>query len=201
MLSFVFGAFGVSTLWFIPLLWRLAAALIRRRRPPTVGPGAIRFWTGFMLVLLASATLEGLVVSHYTYDPSVGGVVCRALGAAAASFPGGALAALFGVAMLAVALPWYLGVPWSSFLARANAMLEPLGLKAARFANGGTPQQPGRETPHPAFAPGNTVPHPPTAGNGPDERGTPHAAAATSSSRTACMSKPSLLTRMRRVIQ
>ncbi|MGN6094005.1 MAG: DNA translocase FtsK 4TM domain-containing protein [Luteibacter jiangsuensis] len=130
MLSFVFGAFGVSTLWFIPLLWRLAAALIRRRRPPTVGPGAIRFWTGFVLVLLASATLEGLVVSHYTDDPSVGGVVCRALGAAVAIFPGGALAALFGVAILAVALPWYLGVPWSAFLARANAMLEPLGVLA-----------------------------------------------------------------------
>ncbi|WP_413624817.1 DNA translocase FtsK 4TM domain-containing protein [Luteibacter sp. Lutesp34] len=130
MLSFVFGAFGVSTLWFIPLLWRLAAALIRRRRQPTVGPGAIRFWTGFVLVLLASATLEGLVVSHYTDDPSVGGVVCRALGAAVASFPGGGLAAVVSVAILAMALPWYLGVPWSSFLARANAVLEPLGALA-----------------------------------------------------------------------
>lgn len=48
---------------------------------------------------------------------------------------------------------------------------------AARFADGGTPQQPGRAAPHSAFAPGNAVPHPPTAGNGPDERGTPHAAA------------------------
>ncbi|NII55652.1 DNA translocase FtsK 4TM domain-containing protein [Luteibacter sp. SG786] len=130
MLSFVFGAFGLSTVWFIPLLWRVAAALIRRRRPPTVGPGAIRFWTGFVLVLLASATLEGLVVSHYTDDPSVGGVVCRALAAAGASFPGGGLAALLSVAVLALALPWYLGVPWSSFLARANAMLEPLGALA-----------------------------------------------------------------------
>ncbi|NID04645.1 DNA translocase FtsK [Luteibacter jiangsuensis] len=136
MLSFVFGAFGLSTVWFIPLLWRVAAALIRRRRPPTVGPGAIRFWTGFVLVLLASATLEGLVVSHYTDDPSVGGVVCRALGNAAASFPGGALAALLSVAVLALALPWYLGVPWSSFLARANAMLEPLGALAIAGTRG-----------------------------------------------------------------
>ncbi|WP_448103131.1 DNA translocase FtsK 4TM domain-containing protein [Luteibacter jiangsuensis] len=130
MLSFVFGAFGLSTLWFIPLLWRSASALIRRRRPPTVGPGAIRFWAGFVLVLLTSATLEGLVVSHYTDDPSVGGVVCRALGAAVASFPGGGLAAVVSVAILAMALPWYLGVPWSSFLARANAVLEPLGALA-----------------------------------------------------------------------
>ncbi|QQK03575.1 DUF6600 domain-containing protein [Burkholderia anthina] len=48
---------------------------------------------------------------------------------------------------------------------------------AARFANDGASQPPGRETPHSAFAPGNPVPHPPTAGSGPDERGTPHAAA------------------------
>ncbi len=136
MLSFVFGAFGLSTVWFIPLLWRVAAALIRRRRPPTVGPGAIRFWTGFVLVLLASAALEGLVVSHYTDDPSVGGVVCRALAAAGASFPGGGLAALLSVAVLALALPWYLGVPWSSFLARANAMLEPLGALAIAGTRG-----------------------------------------------------------------
>jgi len=130
MLSFVFGAFGLSTLWFIPLLWRLAAALIRRRRPPTAGPGAIRFWTGFVLVLLASSTLEGLVVFHYTDDPSAGGAVCHALAAAMASFPGAGIGALFSIAMLAIALPWYIGVPWSSFLARANAALEPLGALA-----------------------------------------------------------------------
>ncbi|HEY4293200.1 MAG TPA: DNA translocase FtsK 4TM domain-containing protein [Luteibacter sp.] len=130
MLSFVFGAFGLSTLWLLPLLWRLVAAMVRRRRPPTVGPGAIRFWAGFVLVLLASSTLEGLVVSHYTDDLSAGGIVCHALAATFASFPGGGLAALLSGAILAIALPWYLGVPWSSFLRRTNAALEPLGALA-----------------------------------------------------------------------
>ncbi|NID16572.1 DNA translocase FtsK [Luteibacter yeojuensis] len=130
MLAFVFGAFGLSTLWLLPLLWRFVAALVRRRRPPTVGPGAIRFWAGFVLVLLASSTLEGLVVSHYTDDPSVGGAVCRALATMFASFPGGAVTALLGGAVLAIALPWYLGVPWSSFLIRTNALLEPVGALA-----------------------------------------------------------------------
>jgi DNA segregation ATPase FtsK/SpoIIIE, S-DNA-T family len=127
MLSFVFGAFGLSTLWLLPLFWRLVAAMVRRRRPPTVGPGAIRFWVGFTLVLVASSTLEGLVVSHYTDDASTGGVVCRVLAAAFTTFPGGGLTALLAVVILMIALPWYVGVPWSSFLTRANAVLEPLG--------------------------------------------------------------------------
>ncbi|HXP02405.1 MAG TPA: DNA translocase FtsK 4TM domain-containing protein [Luteibacter sp.] len=128
MLSFVFGAFGLSTLWLLPLLWRLAAALIRRRRPPTVGPGAIRFWAGFLLVILASATLEGIVVSHYTDDPSAGGAVCHWLGGAVSGFAGPA--ALLCIVIVAIALPWYVGVPWSAFLVRGNALLEPMGALA-----------------------------------------------------------------------
>ena len=128
MLSFVFGAFGLSTLWLLPLLWRLSVALVRRRRPPTVGPGAIRFWAGFLLVLLSSAMLEGLVLSHYTDDPSVGGAVCHWLAGSVSGFP--AFAALLCVAAIVMALPWYLGVPWSAFLVRGNALVEPLGVLA-----------------------------------------------------------------------
>jgi S-DNA-T family DNA segregation ATPase FtsK/SpoIIIE len=130
MLSFVFGAFGLSTLWLLPLLWRVVASLIRRRRPPTVGPGAIRFWTGFVLVLLASTALEGIVISHYTDDPNVGGVVCRWLGGLFGAFPGGALAAVIALAVIVVALPWYLGITWSSAVVRANSILEPMGALA-----------------------------------------------------------------------
>jgi S-DNA-T family DNA segregation ATPase FtsK/SpoIIIE len=130
MPSFVFGAFGLSTLWLLPLLWRVGAALVRRRRPPTVGPGAIRFWAGFALVLLASTTLEGIVISHYTDDPSAGGVVCRWLGTAFGDFPGAALTSLVAVAAILVALPWYLGVSWSSAILRLNGLLEPMGALA-----------------------------------------------------------------------
>jgi S-DNA-T family DNA segregation ATPase FtsK/SpoIIIE len=130
MPSFVFGAFGLSTLWLLPLLWRIGAALVRRRRPPTVGPGAIRFWSGFVLVLLASTTLEGIVISHYTDDPSVGGVVCRWLGSAFGEFPGAALTSLIAIVAIVVALPWYLGVSWSSFIVRLNGLLEPMGALA-----------------------------------------------------------------------
>jgi S-DNA-T family DNA segregation ATPase FtsK/SpoIIIE len=130
MPSFVFGAFGLSTLWLLPLLWRIGAALIRRRRPPTVGPGAIRFWSGFTLVLLASMTLEGIVIAHYTDDPSVGGAVCRWLGAMFGDFPGAALTSLIAAVAIVVALPWYLGVSWSSAIVRLNRLLEPMGALA-----------------------------------------------------------------------
>jgi S-DNA-T family DNA segregation ATPase FtsK/SpoIIIE len=132
MLSFVFGAFGLSTLWLLPLLWRVAAALVRRRRPPTVGPGAIRFWSGFLLVLLASSTLEGLVIAHYTDDPAVGGAVCRWLGGlAGAASP---IVALISVAAIVIALPWYAGVPWSQAIVRLNGILEPMGALAIEGA-------------------------------------------------------------------
>jgi S-DNA-T family DNA segregation ATPase FtsK/SpoIIIE len=130
MPSFVFGAFGLSTLWLLPLFWRIGAALIRRRRPPTVGPGAIRFWSGFALVLLASMTLEGIVIAHYTDDPSVGGAVCRWLGTMSGDFPGAALTSLIAAVAIVVALPWYLGVPWSSAIVRLNSLLEPMGALA-----------------------------------------------------------------------
>jgi len=128
MLSFVFGAFGLSTLWLLPLLWRVVAALIRRRRPPTVGPGAIRFWSGFVLVLLASSLLEGLVITHFTDDPSVGGAVCRWLGSMAG--PAAPIAAAVSLALIIVALPWYTGVPWSQAIVGLNGILEPMGALA-----------------------------------------------------------------------
>ena len=130
MLSFVFGAFGLSTLWLLPLIWRLAAALVRRRRPPTTGPGAIRFWAGLALVLLSSATIEGLVVAHYTDDPTAGGAVCRWLASGAASMPGAFASVVLCLVAWAIALPWYLGVPWSAFLARTTTLLEPMGALA-----------------------------------------------------------------------
>jgi S-DNA-T family DNA segregation ATPase FtsK/SpoIIIE len=130
MPSFVFGAFGLSTLWLLPLLWRIGAALVRRRSPPTVGPGAIRFWSGFALVVLASTTLEGIVISHYTDDPAVGGVVCRWLGSAFGDFPGAAITSLVAVGIILVALPWYLGVSWSSAIVGLNRILEPMGALA-----------------------------------------------------------------------
>ncbi|KAF1005002.1 MAG: DNA translocase FtsK [Luteibacter sp.] len=130
MASFVFGAFGLSTVWLLPLLWRSAVALVRRRQQPGVGPGAIRFWASFALVLLASATLEGLVIAHYTDDPEVGGAVCRWLGGAVGTVPGPMIGSLVALALLVLTLPWYLGVPWGRMFGATTSLLEPLGALA-----------------------------------------------------------------------
>jgi len=121
MLSFLFGGFGLSTLWLIPLFWRLGRSLAQRRRLSTGGQGTIRFWLGALLVLLASATLEGLVVDQYTDDPQLGGAACRALSHGIGGVFGDGMAAIIMLAVIAAALPWYLGVGWRAIFQRLSA--------------------------------------------------------------------------------
>ena len=130
MASFVFGAFGLSTVWLLPLLWRSLVALVRRRPQPGAGPGAIRFWAGFTLVLLSSAMLEGLVVAHFTDDPAAGGSVCRWLAGTLGALPGPMIGSVVAIVLLLLALPWYLGVPWGRMLSAATTLVEPLGALA-----------------------------------------------------------------------
>ncbi|WP_201313252.1 DNA translocase FtsK 4TM domain-containing protein [Dyella sp. EPa41] len=126
MLSFLFGGFGLSTLWLIPLFWRLGGSLAKRRGLSTGGQGTIRFWLGALLVLLASATLEGLVVDQYTDDPRLGGAACRALSHGIGGVFGGGLTTLIMLAVIAAALPWYLGVGWRAIFQRLSAGVDRL---------------------------------------------------------------------------
>ena len=104
MLSFFFGAFGLSTFWLIPLLWRIGSRLLKRQRRVAGGEGSIRLGLGALLVLLASATLEGLLIDQYTDDANAGGTVCRALSHAIGGLLGGWLTTLVMLVALAVAL-------------------------------------------------------------------------------------------------
>ena len=124
MLSLVFGAFGLSTLWLIPLFWRMARSLAARRSPLQDGLGKIRFWLGGVLVMVASATLEGLVVDQYTDDTQAGGVLCRAFSHGIGGLLGGWLASLTMLAVLAAALPWYLGVRWPAIFRALGALVD-----------------------------------------------------------------------------
>ncbi|MFC4525631.1 DNA translocase FtsK 4TM domain-containing protein [Dyella halodurans] len=132
MLTFFFGAFGLSTLWLIPLIWRVARARLARRKAPAGGQGTIRLWLGALLVLTASATLEGLIVDHYTDDAQAGGVICRALAHGFGGLLGTPLASLVMLAILAAALPWYLGTPWLSAFKRINVVVDLLAALLAR---------------------------------------------------------------------
>ncbi|WP_053096146.1 DNA translocase FtsK [Frateuria defendens] len=127
MSTFLFGSFGLSTLWLLRLAWRIGRPLLSRRRPVLGGEGAIRFWLGGVLVLGSSATLEGLVVGHYTDDPQAGGAVCRALADGLGGLLGTPLTSLLMLAVLAAALPWYLGVAWPAVFRRVTAGIDALG--------------------------------------------------------------------------
>jgi S-DNA-T family DNA segregation ATPase FtsK/SpoIIIE len=132
MLTFFFGAFGLSTLWLIPLIWRVVRARLARRKPPVSGEGTIRLWLGALLVLVASATLEGLVVDHYTDDPNAGGFLCRALAHGFGALLGTPLASLLMLAALAAALPWYLSMPWLSAFKRVSIVVDLLAALLSR---------------------------------------------------------------------
>jgi S-DNA-T family DNA segregation ATPase FtsK/SpoIIIE len=121
MLSFFFGAFGLSTLWLVPLLWRVGRSLLKRTNGSGGGEGSIRYGLGALLVLLASATLEGLLIDQYTDDANVGGTVCRALSHAIGGLLGGWLTTLAMLALLGAALPWYLGMGWPAMFKRLSA--------------------------------------------------------------------------------
>lgn len=121
MLHFLFGAFGLSTLWLVPLIWRVGRSLLKRRTLAGAGEGTIRFWLGALLVLLASAALEGLLIDQYTDDANAGGAVCRALSHGFGGLLGGWLSTLLMLVVLAAALPWYLGLTWPAMFKRVSA--------------------------------------------------------------------------------
>jgi S-DNA-T family DNA segregation ATPase FtsK/SpoIIIE len=134
MLTFFFGAFGLSTLWLIPLIWRGIRALVAKgRKRPVGGEGTIRYALGALFVLLASATLEGLVVAHYTDDPAAGGAVCRLLADGFGSLLGTALTVLAMLALLAAALRWYPGVSWRAAFAWVSARVDVLATGIERL--------------------------------------------------------------------
>src|SRR5258708_40067706 len=61
MHTVVFGWFGGSTVWFIPLFWRLVKSVLPGGAGLR-GPGTIRLWLGFVCVMVASCTLEASLI-------------------------------------------------------------------------------------------------------------------------------------------
>ncbi len=131
MLTFFFGGFGLSTLWLIPLIWPVSRSLLAGRKP-AAGEGTIRFWLGGLFVLLASATLEGLIVGHYTDDPQAGGAISRGLANGLGAVLGTFITSALMLALLAAALPWYLGVPWRSTFKQISSKVDLLAALLSR---------------------------------------------------------------------
>lgn len=60
MHTVVLGWFGISAVWFLLLIWRLAKAMMPGG-DGLAGPGSIRLWLGFASVFLASCTLTSVL--------------------------------------------------------------------------------------------------------------------------------------------
>ena len=108
MHTVVFGWFGGSAVWFLPLLWRLVKSVL----PGGVGlrgPGTIRIWLGFICVLVASCTLEASLLGMVGVD-GFGHVLAAGFG----RLLGHIGTPLVMLGLLAVSLPWLLEFRWSS---------------------------------------------------------------------------------------
>jgi S-DNA-T family DNA segregation ATPase FtsK/SpoIIIE len=108
MHTVVFGWFGGSAVWFLPLLWRLVKSVL----PGGVGlrgPGTIRLWLGFVCVLVASCTLEASLLGMVGVD-GFGHVLAAGFG----RLLGHVATPLVMLGLLAVSLPWLLEFRWSN---------------------------------------------------------------------------------------
>lgn len=132
----VFGWFGASAVWFLPLLWRLVKSLLPDGGGLR-GPGTIRLWVGFFCVLMASCTMEAVLFHSFAFASGMDRVG-RALLSLFSSRDGvistsGALT-IGGVAtvIFLVALPWLCDFTWRQALGWANGSFG-LGLDPAWF--------------------------------------------------------------------
>ena len=114
MHTVVFGWFGGSAVWFIPLLWRLVKSMLPGGAGLR-GPGTIRLWLGFVCVLIASCTLEGSLIGSAGVN-GFGHVLAARIGHLLGHI-GTPLAAL---ALLGISLPWLIDFRWSDVAAWAD---------------------------------------------------------------------------------
>ncbi|WP_082508215.1 FtsK/SpoIIIE family DNA translocase [Burkholderia sp. Leaf177] len=136
MHTVVFGWFGISAVWFIPLLWRIVKSVLPNGGGLR-GPGTIRLWLGFFCVLFASCALEAALFHSFEFAASADHLG-RALLIAFAAHGGvvssmGALAVGAGAAVvLLIGLPWFFDFQWREAFAWANVAFG-LGFDSGSF--------------------------------------------------------------------
>ncbi|MGN6229611.1 MAG: DNA translocase FtsK [Trinickia sp.] len=112
MHTVVFGWFGVSALWAVPLALRLAIAALMRGTEAS-GRGTIRLWLGFASVFAGSGALEAALAPHTgnALGHALLGIALRALGRGAF---------VVSPALVLAGLPWLLGFSWRGTLRWAD---------------------------------------------------------------------------------
>jgi S-DNA-T family DNA segregation ATPase FtsK/SpoIIIE len=114
MHTVVFGWFGGSAVWFIPLLWRLVKSALPGGAGLR-GPGTIRLWLGFVCVLVASCTLEASLIGVAGVDG-----FGHALAAGFGHLLGRIGTPLAALALFLISLPWLIDFRWRDFAAWAD---------------------------------------------------------------------------------
>jgi S-DNA-T family DNA segregation ATPase FtsK/SpoIIIE len=131
MQTVVFGWFGASAVWFLPLLWRLVKSVLPGGAGLR-GPGTIRLWLGFVCVMIASCTLEASLVNVQGFDG-----FGHALSTGLTHLMGRVATPLVMLGLFGVSLPWLVGFRWPSVIAWAN---EAFGLGLSRGARDDEPR-------------------------------------------------------------
>ncbi|MFT4508862.1 DNA translocase FtsK [Caballeronia sp. 15711] len=137
MHTVVFGWFGASAVWFIPLLWRIVKSVLPNGGGLR-GPGTIRLWLGFFCVLLASCALEAALFHSFTFAADVnhlGHALLFGLGghAGVVSTPAALSVGAGAAVVFFISLPWLCGFQWRDTFGWANGAFG-LGLKPEWFS-------------------------------------------------------------------
>jgi S-DNA-T family DNA segregation ATPase FtsK/SpoIIIE len=136
MHTVVFGWFGASAVWFIPLLWRIVKSVLPNGGGLR-GPGTIRLWLGFLCVLLASCALEASLFHSLAFATDVnhlGHALLLGLGghAGVVSTPAALTVGGGAAVVFLISLPWLCGFQWRQTLGWANGAFG-LGLEPGWF--------------------------------------------------------------------
>ncbi|NIE68804.1 cell division protein FtsK, partial [Burkholderia sp. Ax-1719] len=111
------GWFGLSAVWFIPLIWRLVKSVLPGGAGLR-GPGTIRLWLGFFCVLLSSCALEASLMNIEGFD-----ALGHALGGGLSKLIGHVAAPLAMTALFFISLPWLIEFRWRDFFVWADVSL------------------------------------------------------------------------------
>ncbi|MBN3814807.1 cell division protein FtsK, partial [Paraburkholderia sp. Ac-20347] len=111
------GWFGLSAVWFIPLIWRLVKSVLPGGAGLR-GPGTIRLWLGFFCVFVSSCVLEASLMHIVGFD-AFGHALADGLG----KLIGHVAAPLVMTALFFVSLPWLIDFRWRDFFVWADISL------------------------------------------------------------------------------
>jgi S-DNA-T family DNA segregation ATPase FtsK/SpoIIIE len=119
----VFGWFGISTVWLLPLVWRYVTRALAGERGFLKGRGTVRLWLVTFVALSTSAALEALTSGADPQDKS-GGAAGRAVSSLFSHMLGWTGAFLLMLGVLIWVAPMVFGRSWGQVFNRRRAVAD-----------------------------------------------------------------------------